>query len=210
MNLCGVISTSLDGAIFFDNIDVLNLIINLIDNKKIDDSKISKVATMILASISALNPFCKHINEAFPIIFKMLNSNQNSPYPIIFIANMASTTNGAFECAKNISNIIQNAELDLPRTIVAIERIMNDNKAKEIFFSEKNDNINSLISLLLNKWNTEKTFLSIVEELSTCERGRKAILDSKLNEILHKQFNEIDLLNESRPLLLRILSRIRS
>lgn len=210
LNLCGVISTSLDGAIFFDDIELISLLLNLIKKDNNNTSQISRISTMILASLSALNPLCKHLTEAFPLILNMMKINLNSPYPIVFITNMASTSEGAFECAKNISHIIKNAEVDFPRTIVAIQRTITDSKAKEEIFTNEKENVNSLISLLMKKWNPDNVFLSIVNEMAALESGRKAIVDSGLLNVLKKQFAEIDLANESRPLLLRILSKVKS
>ncbi|OHT04631.1 TKL family protein kinase [Tritrichomonas foetus] len=221
LNLCGVISTSFDGAMLFDVIEIVPLILNCalktpnLNTNNNDLNKllqVRKLVSMVLASLSSINPICSHLIEAFPLILEMMENKENSPYPAIFTANMAIITPGAVLCAENIEIIINNFRYDFPRSLKTIERTVQDQEARNTL--ERNEKLCSLISALTGQVKERqekegKEILNILNEISSIESGKRALFEAGILPILRKRLSEIALFDDSRPTLIRIIGRMQ-
>ena len=214
LNLCGVISNSVSGAIFSDKIELVPYILSYMNY--INNDMVSKQSILVLCSLSSLDPMCSHLNEAIPLAFDMIKKDIYSPYPLIFTINMSLTSFGAIECAKNIIFIIEffdklqkseGSKIDTIRVLRLIERVISDSDAKKVL--EKGDHYNELISLLYTNFQSNKLFYSILNEVAMTAIGKKTIRDSGILSTLINNYHNMKIQDESRPTLIKILSRFK-
>lgn len=213
LRLSGVLSASPEGIQMLKNAHATKRIAIIATS---DDGENTKLALMVIASHSALQPTSKAAISIIPYLFKMLDKEELAPYPLISIANLCVNPIAAKDCVPHLSKLVDLLDSDdiptLNRTFTALYRILKSPEACGIITEDNVDVLSEIAKKTEKFWNNEFAPISfdIIEMVSGIpnEVGKKVILNSKFKDYLKNRLESVSITDMLRPILNRIGTRI--
>ena len=212
LKLAGVISATLDGAVFVDNclkdIDVL---------LKSSDEHIQELSTALVASCSLSNPMSTQLFGAAPVMIEHLKNGKFMPYPLIYFANVSIDPKGAEFCAQHIPDIIDKLEQfcgdaesrELKLSLTTLQRLTAI-PSNNTFI--KPADVERIVNITRPFWEAsfESTALQIFNNLSVMQVAKRVIANSDLNKCLLSHAAIESPASPLRALCFEIVARCRT
>ncbi|KAH0791702.1 TKL family protein kinase [Histomonas meleagridis] len=203
LNLCGVISSTLNGVLFIQ--EAIPSIVRLLKTKEY-----AKTALMVLAFVSVVEPMSKPLSECVSTVFGFLGDPEMTQYALILIANITINPYAAIECAKNLEGLVNmiksDDEMNVKRTFIALERTFGVNEI-ESYVDEQG--IEKLIGCVDEYLKTDQAsqILLILDAISSMKIGKEVIINSSLPKFLQSQLEQSAVKGLARSYYQRILLR---